>query len=73
VAAVRASLMGAISAMDAPAERLDRPLGRVLEAAIEAFAGALSTEAEQRLPEAPFAAVEQRAAMVRAALAATAG
>jgi len=65
VASVRAVLMGAIAAFESPAERVDRPMGRVLEAAIEAFAGALVTEADVGRPAAPFAAVEQRAAMVR--------
>jgi GTP-binding protein EngB required for normal cell division len=65
VAAVRAVLMGAIAAFESPAERVDRPMGRVLEAAVEAFAGALATEADVGRPAAPFAAVEQRAAMVR--------
>ena len=61
-AAVRAVLMGAVASHDAPAHLLERPLDRVLEAAAEAFAAALLVEAEEPEAEAPFAALELRAA-----------
>ena len=67
-AAVRAVLMGAGAAHDAPAQLLERPLDRVLEAAIDAFAAALLVEAEQPIPPAPSAALELRAAALSAAL-----
>ncbi|MDI1478766.1 dynamin family protein [Polyangium sp. y55x31] len=69
-ASVRAALMGAVAALERPAERVDRPLGRVIEAAIVAFAAALVAAAEVGLPAAPFALLEQRAAMVERALSA---
>ncbi len=61
-AAVRAVLMGAVASHDAPAHLLERPLDRVLEAAVEAFAAALVTEAEQPDLSAPSAALELRTA-----------
>lgn len=67
--AVRAVLMGAVAAHDAPAEILDQPLDRVIEAASEAFAAALLAEAEQVIPDAPSAALELRAAALREVLA----
>jgi small GTP-binding protein len=67
-AAVRAVLMGAVASHDAPAHMLERPLERVLEAAVEAFAAALVAEAEQPIAEAPSAALELRAAALREAL-----
>jgi len=68
VAAVRAVLMGAVATLEGPVDRLDRPLGRVIEAAVAAFASALLVEADTAMPQAPFAAIEQRATMVRDAL-----
>jgi cellulose synthase operon protein C len=68
VAAVRAVLMGAAASHDAPAHLLERPLDRVLEAAVEAFAAALMAEAEQPVAEAPSAALELRAQALKAAL-----
>ncbi len=66
-AAVRAVLMGAVASHDAPAHLLERPLDRVIEAAVEAFAAALVTEAEQPDLEAPGAALELRAMALREA------
>jgi GTP-binding protein EngB required for normal cell division len=68
-AAVRAVLMGAVASHDAPAHLLERPLDRVLEAAVEAFAVALVTEAEQPAVEAPSAALELRTAALSEAFA----
>jgi hypothetical protein len=65
--AVRAVLMGAVASHDAPAHLLDSSLDRVLEAAIEAFAAALATEAEQPDAEPPSAALERRASALREA------
>ncbi len=67
-AAVRAVLLGAVSALDPTMAPQDRPLARIIDAAIAAFAAALVTEASGALPAAPFAALEQRAALVRDAL-----
>jgi GTP-binding protein EngB required for normal cell division len=66
-AAVRAVLMGAVASHDAPAHLLESSLDRVLEAAVEAFAAALATEAEQTELEAPSAALERRAFALREA------
>jgi hypothetical protein len=66
-AAVRAVLMGAVASQDAPAHLLEGPLSRVLEAAVEAFAAALSAEASQREVEEPAAALELRALALREA------
>ncbi len=66
-AAVRAVLMGAVASHDAPAHLLERPLDRVLEAAAEAFAAALLVEAQEPEADAPFAALELRAAALAAA------
>jgi hypothetical protein len=62
---VRAVLMGAVASHDAPAYLLERPLDRVIEAAVEAFAAALVAEAEQPEVEVPSAALELRAAGLR--------
>jgi GTP-binding protein EngB required for normal cell division len=67
-AAVRAVLMGAVASHDAPAHLLERPLDRVLEAAVEAFAAGLSAEAEEPAAEAPSTALEHRAAALWEAL-----
>src|SRR6185437_43479 len=66
-AAVRAVLMGAVASHDAPAHMLERPLDRVIEAAVEAFAAALVVEAEQPEEEAASAALEVRAMALREA------
>ncbi|MBK9263538.1 MAG: dynamin family protein [Polyangiaceae bacterium] len=71
-AAVRAVLLGAVSALDPTLAPQDRSLVRIIDAAIAAFAASLVTEASGALPPAPFAALEQRAALVRDALAAQA-
>jgi hypothetical protein len=68
-AAVRAVLMGAVASHDAPAHLLESSLDRVLEAAVEAFAAALVTEAEKEGVEAPSAALEVRAAALNEAFA----
>jgi len=67
-AAVRAVLLGAVSALDPTLALQDQPLVRIVDAAIAAFAAALVAEAGEALPSAPFAALEQRAALVRDAL-----
>jgi hypothetical protein len=67
-AAVRAVLLGAVAASDPTLAPQDRPLARIIDAAIAAFAAVLVTEASEALPPAPFAALEQRAALVRDAL-----
>jgi small GTP-binding protein len=67
-ATVRAVLLGAVSALDPTLAPQDRSLVRIIDAAIAAFAAALVTEASSALPLAPFAALEQRAALVRDAL-----
>lgn len=64
-AAVRAVLMGAVASHDAPAHLLERPLDRVIEAAVEAFAAALVAEAEQPALASPSAALELRACALR--------
>lgn len=66
--AVRAVLLGAVSAFDPTLAPQDRPLVRIIDAAIMAFASALNAEAQGALPPAPFAALEQRSALVRDAL-----
>ena len=66
--AVRAVLLGAVSAFDPTLAPQERPLVRIIDAAIAAFAAALVTEAQGALPLAPFAVLEQRAALVREAL-----
>jgi cellulose synthase operon protein C len=68
-AAVRAVLMGAVASHDAPAHLLERPLDRVIEAAVEAFSAALVAEAEQPDVDAPSAALELRAMALRDAFA----
>lgn len=72
-AAVRAVLMGAVAAHEAPAQLLERSLVRILEATIEAFAAALMVEAEQPEIEAPPAALELRTAALRDAFIHAAG
>lgn len=67
-AAVRAVLLGAVSALDPTMAPQDQPLVRIVDAAIAAFAAALVAEAGEALPSAPSAALEQRAALVRDAL-----
>ncbi|APR77122.1 Putative ATP /GTP binding protein [Minicystis rosea] len=67
-AAVRAVLMGAVASHDAPAHLIDRPLDRVIEAALEAFAAALVAEADAPASEGPSAALELRASALRDAL-----
>jgi hypothetical protein len=57
--------MGAVASHDAPAHLLEGPLDRVLEAAVEAFAAALVTEAETPAVEAPSAALELRTLALR--------
>ncbi|MGK3983222.1 dynamin family protein [Sorangium sp. So ce136] len=69
---VRAVLMGMVAVHDAPDELAARPIEGVVEAAIDAFAMALSAEAEVPVPPPASAAVEQRAQALRAALAAPA-
>ncbi|XYI03148.1 dynamin family protein [Sorangium sp. So ce1128] len=70
---VRAVLMGMVAVHDAPDELAARPIEGVVEAAIDAFAMALSAEAEVPVPPPASAAVEQRAQALRAALEAPAG
>ncbi|WP_437627354.1 dynamin family protein [Sorangium sp. So ce1151] len=67
---VRAVLMGMVAVHDAPDELAARSIEGVVEAAIDAFAMALSAEAEVPVPPPASAAVEQRAQALRAALAA---
>src|SRR5262249_2562057 len=67
--AVRAVLLGAVASHEAPAHLLDKPLARVLDACIEAFAASLVVEADQIALDLPSAAIEMRAAAVRDALA----
>ncbi|WP_438011247.1 dynamin family protein [Sorangium sp. So ce321] len=66
---VRAVLMGMVAVHDAPDELAARSIEGVVEAAIDAFAMALSAEAEVPVPPPASAAVEQRAQALRAALA----
>jgi GTP-binding protein EngB required for normal cell division len=71
-AAVRAVLMGAAAAHDAPAALVERPLDRILEAVVEAFAAALLAASEEPVSEAASAALELRAEALDAALRAAA-
>jgi GTP-binding protein EngB required for normal cell division len=71
-AAVRATLAGAAAAHEQPSVLADRPLGRIVEACIDAFAAALAAESVRVDPPAPSAALEQRAEALRAALQAAA-
>ncbi|XXX81941.1 dynamin family protein [Sorangium sp. So ce134] len=64
---VRAVLMGMVAVHDAPDELAARSIEGVVEAAIDAFAMALSAEAEAPVPPAASAAVELRAQALRAA------
>ena len=68
VAAVRAVLMGAVAAVEVPADLADRPLDRIVMAAIDALASALVAEAVQPPPPTPAAAIEQRLDALRSAL-----
>ncbi len=61
-------LMGMVAVHDAPDELAARPIEGVVEAAIDAFAMALSAEAEAPVPPPASAAVEPRAQALRAAL-----
>ncbi|WP_437282524.1 dynamin family protein [Sorangium sp. So ce375] len=70
---VRAVLMGMVAVHDAPQELAARPIEGVVEAAIDAFAMALSAEAEAPVPPPASAAVELRAQALRAAFEAPAG
>jgi len=71
-AAVRAVLMGAAAAHAAPAELAERPLDRILEAVVEAFAAALLAASEEPVHEAASAALELRAEALDVALRAAA-
>ena len=71
-AAVRAVLMGAAAAHDAPTALVERPLDRILEAVVEAFAAALLAASEEPVSEAASAALELRAEALSAALRAAA-
>ncbi|WP_437728675.1 dynamin family protein [Sorangium sp. So ce861] len=64
---VRAVLMGMVAVHDAPDELAARSIEGVVEAAIDAFAMALSAEAEAPVPPAASAAIELRAHALRAA------
>ncbi|WP_437300674.1 dynamin family protein [Sorangium sp. So ce426] len=64
---VRAVLMGMVAVHDAPDELAARPIEGVVEAAIDAFAMALSAEAEAPVPPPASAAIELRAQALRAA------
>ena len=71
-AAVRAVLMGAAAAHDAPAALVERPLDRILEAVVDAFAAALLAASEEPVSEGASAALELRAEALDAALRAAA-
>jgi hypothetical protein len=73
VRAVRAVLMGAAAAHAQAMEFVDRPIERVVEAAVEAFAMALLSEASAPPAGAPWAALEHRAQAVSEALRAAKG
>jgi small GTP-binding protein len=73
VRAVRAVLMGAAAAHAQAMEFVDRPIERVVEAAVEAFAMALLSEASAPPAGAPWAALEHRAQAVSEALRAARG
>ncbi|WP_437785944.1 dynamin family protein [Sorangium sp. So ce1097] len=64
---VRAVLMGMVAVHDAPDELAARSIEGVIEAAIDAFAMALTAEAEAPAPPPASAAIEQRALALRAA------
>ncbi|WP_437878646.1 dynamin family protein [Sorangium sp. So ce513] len=64
---VRAVLMGMVAVHDAPDELAARPIEGVIEAAIDAFAMALTADAEAPVPPPASAAIEQRALALRAA------
>jgi hypothetical protein len=59
--------MGMVAVHDAPAELVERSIEGVVEAAIDAFAMALSAEAEEPIPPPPSATVALRADALRAA------
>ncbi|MCC6552149.1 MAG: dynamin family protein [Polyangiaceae bacterium] len=67
VAQVRAVLMGMVAVHDAPAELVERSIAGVIEAAIDAYAMALSAEAEEPIPPPESATVALRAEALRAA------
>ncbi|WP_437737837.1 dynamin family protein [Sorangium sp. So ce1335] len=64
---VRAVLMGMVAVHDAPDELAARSIEGVIEAAIDAFAMALTAEAEAPVPPPASAAIEQRALALRGA------
>jgi hypothetical protein len=68
VRAVRALLMGASAGHPQVLDFVERPMERVVEAAVEAFAAALMSEASAPPAGAPWAALEQRAQAVSEAL-----
>ena len=68
VRAVRAVLMGASAGHPQVLDFVERPMERVVEAAVEAFAAALMSEASAPPAGAPWAALEQRAQAVSEAL-----
>lgn len=66
--AVRSVLMGAAAASPSIVDLAERPMDRVMEAAVEAFAAALSSEATVQVVSSPSAVVEQRAQAISHAL-----
>jgi GTP-binding protein EngB required for normal cell division len=68
IAAVRAVLLGAVAAHEAPAGLAEQPLEPIFEAAAEAFAAALTADADQPIAEAPSGPAELRAAALAQAL-----
>lgn len=68
VLAVRAVLSGAVAALEAPTEVVERPLEHVFAAAVDAYAGALAVESEGKGAATPSAALERRADAVASAL-----
>jgi small GTP-binding protein len=71
--AARAVLMGAAASHAQASDLMERPIERVVEAAVEAFAAALLSEAAEPQAGAPWAALEQRAQAVSEALKAARG
>ncbi len=63
----------ALAATGAIADLAERPIDRVMEAAVEAFAAALESEASVQAGHAPSAVVELRAQAVAEALASSSG
>jgi small GTP-binding protein len=68
VRAVRSVLMGAAAAHAAIGDLMERPLDRIIEAAVEAYAAALASEAAAQQIPPPSAALSQRARAVSEAL-----